>query len=407
MPVPNLTLKTMDFKPVVFNPVQYTIEPNDGTAMARSLQTVIAQEKESNANLIDSLNKATAYRNALDPSEYEWFKEEFDKNLDIAYEQFELGRTGTAFNLAMKGARDLAHSTDLQNKVAVNAARTKERERINQSFPNDPYMMRYWDYRNQYSYNGTPNWTPDWIPNSSINLQNLQSLAFQMTSEDAQSIANEKQGSNITFIDSNGEPTDDISEAVGLYSKSSGGKSDSESYHKKSKEDIEKTFRNLLKNKQISASLHQEFNILDYNYNYLKDRSEDLNLSEQDREQAKKELDELSDALKNENGQIIRDYDIWLEKNVISMFENMEYYNTAESHQRSNDINYGDTLFYNNRQKQLNNDAIIPEAEDVTVQGTPGSFTYILSNWEKTASYYEKYFTNKTQIPYRTDYIEQ
>lgn len=374
--IPSMSLKVAPLQFATFTPTQYTSQSPDATLLSKSLLTQEAREKEASQSM-DSIDTALAgIRSGLNVAEHDWLDTKANEIRTEIDDQIALGNYQSAIRIAQQSARNLKRDTDLQNKITVNQLYNQERNRV-QSMGVDALTQRYWDYRNQYSYNGTADWKPSWTPVKDISLANLQGLAAQLTAEDAKSIATGGGGHNEILIDYEGNETKDLSQAVGVKQTNTNSWSNSNSSHTKSKEDIEKTFRALLADSNVSTALGQKFDVSLWAYNDYVTRSEDMSLSERDRKYAAEEARRLKSELVDENGIIITDYNDWIEKKVIPMFKNMEYYNTATSEQSTKGVNYGDALFSQNTQRLNNKDAIVSEAEDVEVQGTSGLFNYM------------------------------
>lgn len=388
--IPSMSLKVAPLQFATFTPTQYTVQSPDPTLLSKSLLTQEAREKEASQSM-DAIDTALAgIRSGLNVAEHDWLDAKANEIRTEIDDQIALGNYQSAIRIAQQSARDLKRDTDLQNKITVNQLYNQERNRV-KSMGVDALTEKYWDYRNQYSYNGTADWKPSWTPVKDISLANLQGLAAQLTAEDAKSISSGHSNTSETLIDSEGNVTTDLTQAVGVRQTNSSSSSSSKSSHTKSKEDIEKTFRALLADSNVSTALGQKFDVSLWAYNDYIAKSNDMSLSEKDRNYAAEEARRLESELKDENGSIIRDYNRWIEKKVIPMFKNMEYYNTAISEQSSKGINYGNSLFAGNIKRLNNKDVVVAEAE-VEVQGTPGIFSYKYITPEYKASNFNSYF---------------
>lgn len=389
--IPTMSLKVAPMQFATFTPTQYTAQSPDATLLPKSLLTQEAREKEAFQSM-DAIDTAlTGIRSGLNVAEHDWLDSKANKIRKDIDDQIALGNYQSAIRIAQQSARDLRRDTDLQNKVNVNQLYNQERNRV-QSMGIDALTQRYWDYRNQYSYNGTADWKPSWTPVKDISLANLQGLAAQLTAEDVKSISRGSSNTTQTLMDSNGNVTKDLSEAVGTRQSNSSGFSRSNSNHTKSKEDIERTFRALLADSNVSTALKQKFDVSYWAYTDYDARSKDMSLSEQDRQYATEEAERLKSELVDENGIIITDYNTWINKKVIPMFENMEYYNTAVSNQSSEGVEYSSALFTRNVNELNAKDAVVPEAEETTVYGTPGIFKYKFDFTPWTSGDFNKFF---------------
>ena len=389
--IPSMSLKVAPLQFATFTPTQYTSQAPDSTLLAKSLSMQESRGKESNQNM-DAIDTALAsIRSNLNVAEHDWLDNKANEIRKEIDDQIALGNYQSAIRIAQQSARDLKRDTDLQNKMKVNQLYEQER---NNAFSSgiDPLTKKYWDYRNTYSYNGTADWKPSWTPVKDISLSNLQGLAAQLTAEDVQSISSKNHNTNEILMDSYGNQTTDVPNAVDVRQTISTTSGSSKTYHKKSKEDIEKTFMALLADSNVKTALGQKFDVSLWAYKDYDAKSKDMSLSETDRAYAAEEARRLKSELVDENGILISDYDTWVTKKVIPMFKNMEYYNTAKSTESSTEINYGSGLFTFNKQKLNNQDADVTEAEDVEVSGTSGIFKYINVPEKQSSSYYDYLF---------------
>ncbi|AXF52165.1 MAG: hypothetical protein [crAssphage sp. isolate ctcc615] len=372
--IPTMSLKTAPIQYAAFTPTQYTAQTADPTLLARSLQLQEAREKEANQNM-DIIDTALGeIRNRLNVAEHDWLSDKANNIRKKIDDQIALGNYQSAIRIAQQEARDLKRDEDLQNKVTVNRLYQQERQKV-QSMNIDTLTKRRWDALNKYSYNGTADWKADWTPVADINLSNLQNLAAQMTAADAKSKSWQKSGSNEILIDENGKETTDLTKAVGIQQKTSTGRGGSNSFNMKTKEDMESTLRALLEDSNVNLSLAQKYDTTYWGYEDALTRSEDISLSETERRQAALDANRLKKQITDKNGIIIKDYDDWVNKKVITMFENMEYNHTTESTSESDGIDYSNALFARNKQAQNNNDSKIPE-EDLATKGTQTQTMY-------------------------------
>lgn len=391
--IPSMSLKVAPLQFATFTPTQYTSQASDSTLLAKSLLAQESREKEANQTM-DAIDATLAgIRNNLNVAEHNWLDNKAGEIRNAIDTQISLGNYQSAIRIAQQSARDLNRDTDLQNKRKVNQLYEQERNRI-QSLGVDTLTQKYWDYRNPYSYNGTADWKPSWTPVKDVSLANLQGLATQLTAEDVKSISSGSATKSHILIDEKGNDTTDLSQAVGIKQTNVSSSKSSRTIHKKSKEDIEETFRALLVDSNVSTALGQKFDVTLWAYDDYVAKSNDTSLSEQDREYAAKEAERLKSELTDDNGLIIRDYNTWIEKKVIPMFKNMEYYNTATSSEKTSEVDYSSGLFSSNSNRQSANDAHV-SGEDVYTWGPPIIYprTYTPKNW--TTKPFDELFKNQ------------
>lgn len=341
--IKELSLKAAPLQFAAFTPMQYTMETADPTLLAKSLTMQEAREKESKdtMDLIDT--SINAYKEQLNVNEHGWLKEKADKiRNDIDY-QIDLGNYQTAIRLAKDAAKDFKRDEDLSNKMKVNEIYTKQRDKI-QSGNYSQYLKNYWDYRNQYSYNGTADWKPNWNPVAELSVNATVNLVNSLTSEDAQSNSAGWSRNGETMIDKNGNAMSAkaytaFKDAILSVSSNSGGSS-SRSVREKSKARLEKTFRDLLDVDDVRDSFSQYYEIRKWNLDEFDRKANDMSLSETDRQSARKQADALRKDFTDKNGIIISDYDTWIDDKVIPLLSNIAYRNTSTSSESRSGFGY-------------------------------------------------------------------
>lgn len=368
--IPTLSLKSIQFAPNTFTPVSYTPIETDGSLLAKSLQQQEARDVASNSELSKIAQTLVSTRALLNDAELDWFDQYSDDIQNRIKAEVDAGNFQSAIKFAQQEAYNLANNRDLQNKIAVNAAYQKELQQVESNARLDDATKRRWKALNQYNYTGGRTWKESWTPLDDIDISNLQRLAVAMTAEDAQSTFWQTSKGTPELVDVDGNVTTDISKAVGINSKTSTGRGGGESTHIKTKEDITKTFKSLLADTNVKRKLMQKYDTSFWDYEDCLARSKDMNLSETERNQASLDAIRLKQELTNEDGILIKDYDTWVEKKVISMFENTEYYNSARSSSKSDDMSYSDSRFKANLTKYTNDATKVIEETEVGVRGT-------------------------------------
>ena len=368
--ITTMSLKAAPLQFATFTPTQYTPQVADSTLLAKSLTQQEVREKEARDSLSRIDGATNELRARLNAADYDWFSNTIDEKQKAIDEQIDLGNFQTAIRLSRDFARDITRDKELQNRVLANQSYEKEKQKIT-SMSIDPLTKRRWEAENKYSYNGTSEWTASWTPVNDISLSSLQSLAAQMTAEDAHSSSTQSSSSSEVLLDENNKVTSDPTKAVSSKSSSSSS-SKSYSSHTKSTEDITKTFRNLLADSNISLALVQKFDNTVWGYNDALQRSTDTSLSEEERRKAALEANALKKQITDSNGIIINDYDTWLTEKVIPMFSNMSYHNTASSSGSSSGYSYsglggGSGLYKDNPGLTPN---FVTVSETATVKGT-------------------------------------
>lgn len=371
--ITTMSLKEAPFQFATFNPVEYVStykpETTNYSLLSHAYQLQENREKEANDKMTKIDATLNQLREELNVSDHSWLSGKSKEIQDRIDTQIALGNYQSAIRIANEEAKGILRDEELNNRRSANRVYEKEKQRV-ESMSIDPLTKRRWLAENKYSYDGTATWKPLWTPVNDISIASLQSMAFQMTPEDATSSSTEFSSSKETWYDDEGKVTTDPSKVSKSKTvSSSGGKSYSS--HKKSKEAMETTFRRLLADSNISLALLQKHSTYVWAYNYLDKRRTDMSLSEEERKIAEAEFNVLAKEITDENGMIIDDYNNWIDSKVIPMFANMEYHNTASG--SSSGYGVSQELFKSNPDSPNNSNnsgyTSIPEA---SVSGSPG-----------------------------------
>lgn len=373
--IPTMSLKEVPFQFATFTPAEYTStykpETVNYSLLSHAYQLQENREKEANDKMTKIDATLNQLREELNVADYDWLSGKSKEIQDRIDTQIALGNYQSAIRIANEEAKGILRDEELNNRRSANKTYEKEKQRV-ASMNIDPLTKRRWDAENKYSYNGTAEWEPTWDVVDDISIASLQNMAAQMTAEDAHSSNRQWSHSGETFYDEKGNAIKNVAKGIDStkYSKtSSSGGSTGSSTHKKSKEDMTKSFKALLADSKISLSLNQKHDTLIWGYNDALKRSEDISLSEEERRVAKSEANALKNQITDKNGIIIDDYDKWLDAKVISMFENMEYYNTATTSSNHSSYNYGGGAGLSNNSKNSNN-PYTDVTETTTVKGS-------------------------------------
>lgn len=351
MAIPNITLKTIDFKPSIrFTPTEYKSSRPDATILPKSLQTQEARETQARTNKTAITEKFSELRPDLDKSELSWLDAEEDRINNNIKTQIDLGNTESAIRMAQEEADNLAGNKSLQYKVLANKQRQEWLKGIN-SQTRSALSKRYIEALNPYYDDGTGTWKPQFAPEYEVDIVGLQQLAANLTP--VRSKSNQKEGDNNIFVDSDGNtvnvnnlnPAQLVSKMLtgdaNLFGAGTTSKYDS--YSMKTSEDMRKLFTDILSEGKIARALHFKFNEQLWGYQEAERLLNDPNLTEAQRIQAQSDIDEFDKLMKDENG--IRytpsQYEKWLQDKVVSAFVHMEYKNTQHSESSHMGYNVG------------------------------------------------------------------
>lgn len=372
--IPTMSLKEVPFQFATFTPAEYTSTYKPETVnyglLSQAYQLQENREKEANDKMTKIDATLNQLREELNVADYNWLSEKSKKIQNRIDTQIALGNYQSAIRIANEEAKGILRDEELNNRRSANKAYEKEKQRV-ASMNIDPLTKRRWDAENKYSYNGSAEWKPTWDVVDDISIASLQNMAAQMTAEDAHSSNRQWSSSGETFYDSNGNAIQNVATGINFtkYSKtSSSGGSSGTSTHKKSKEDITKTFKDLLVDSKISLGLKQKYYTIVWGYNDALKRSKDASLSLEAKSEAEAEANILKNQISDKNGIIIKDYDEWVNAKVIPMFSNMEYHNTATTSSNQSSYSYGGVGSSNNNNNNNNNYTNVTET--VTIEGS-------------------------------------
>lgn len=317
----------MDFKPIEFKAVQYTPQIADSKLLAQSLERQEARENKANAGLAgldESLNKIRQGLNVEEQAAFDLRANEIRNSIAA---EIDAGNYQSAIRFAQQQGRELAADSTLLDKIETN----RQREEIWKKIDNDSSLSsitkQRWLEENPYVFNGRGEWKPISMPTKHFSFTDIQRFAEGITAEDSWSTGNTINNTRQILYDANGNLTN-AENAKYIGESITANRSSSFSVHQKTKEDIRKTFNDLLNNNDIRASLLQDFK--DYTWAYNKA----INSNNVD------DIEHYKNLLYDKKGIRITDFNKWLEEKVIPMFENMEYRRTTQESGRTDSVDY-------------------------------------------------------------------
>ena len=203
--IPTLRLNAIDFKPIVFKPIQYQAAQPDQQLMPRSLQIQEPRTEKARSN-IDAIDTAfSQLRNALDVSEHEWLDKRATEIREKLNEQAALGNTETVIRVAFQEAQNLKTDREIADKISVNTKRQQAIQQINSNNRLSDASKRRFKSINEYSYKGNSEWEPIWNPTTEYTPQNIIDIAAQHTAADSGGYTTNK--SIETLLDKEGKVT--------------------------------------------------------------------------------------------------------------------------------------------------------------------------------------------------------
>lgn len=285
-----------------------------------------------------------------------------------------------------------------KNVAAINSAYKNyenERKAIKDSSKYDELTKQYWEAKNPFDLNlfddsgnviNNQVWKSKWTPLEDINISNLQNLAAQMTAaQHGETSFN--AGNKITYMDREGNPTNDRTKAVNVYSVSKRNSS-SKSFNKKLAESMEKTFNNILNDSNITLQLKQKLDVQRWAYDFYSQKALDESLTEDERNKYRIEAELIKENITDSNGIIYGDdkFKDWVKGTIFPQFKNMEYNNiTTSTTEGESQLSEG--VMNNNLRKTTPNYNFVEETHTL---GVPVEKSYIM-DWNKQDTNAETY----------------
>lgn len=390
--IPTLSLKAAPIQFAEFKPIQYTPQIADNTLLAKSLSMQEARAKEARTTLNNTDTLLSGIRNAINSEEYDWFENQANDIRKKIDEQIALGNTETAIRFAQEAGRDLARSTDMQNKVKANAIYQQELNKI-KSGAFSEITKRRWEDTNKYYDNGTGNWKAEnFIPVKDISVSDVWANAVAKTPTRTNTKSDNKSNTSQQLVDINGRPVNaTINETIngkttkivnnnvlGSLSTTTTSSNWSSGYSSKSKEDIMNIFNDLMNDPNIFAGVKQQYDNLVWLYDKSKSIIDNPNSTSEQIKQAKTDLLTAQSSLEDKDGFLHKDDDyfkIWVQKQADRYAEHSKFYNTSSSKGTGNSTTYGDVFSPINDTRMQNYVTELSPGAEGTVNGPSITFT--------------------------------
>lgn len=390
--IPTMTLKTAPIQFAEFKPTQYTPQIADSTLLAKSLSIQEARAKEARTILGNTDTLLNGIRNAINPEEYTWFENQANDIRKKIDDQIALGNTETAIRFAQEAGRDLARSTDMQNKVRANTIYQQELNKV-KSGAYSELTKRRWEDTNTYYDNGTGDWKAEnFIPVKDISVSDVWANAVAKTPTRSKSSSGNKSNTSQTLVDNNGRPINAFTKEIvdgksgtiindnvlDVAKTTTTSSSWSSGYTSKSKEDIMNIFNDLMSDPNIYAGVKQQYDNLVWLYDKSTSIINNPNSTPEQIKQAKTDLDTAQASLEDKDGFLHKNDDyfkIWVQKQANRYAEHSKFYNTSSSSGSSNGTTYGDIFTSINTNRAQNYVTELSPGADGTVQGPGITFT--------------------------------
>lgn len=357
--------------------------------------------------------KATIGNLKLNEAEDKW-KSDYIQNIeDRIASSAMFGDMSQTYETAVNVAGDVASDPALKGRVEANEKREKELTVINQRNDLDPLTKQRWEDENKYYYEdkkdengkiiGGSVWTPKFNPVADINIPQYEALAASMVAE--RSGGSSSQKTRQTLLDKEGNVTTDFNKADDVkLTKTTGGGS---TYHKKQETELIDTWNRLIaQDSNLTVALKQKYDTYIWAVNREREKSNNPELSPEERATAKANADFYESKLKDKNGFVYTDVDAWSKATIIPQFKHMAYNNVQSNSVNSETFNES---FFANKRANAANIALAEKlgfvGEDVAVLGSPITVKLIDNFKPSSIEEFKSLFTtDNTQL---TDYIKR
>lgn len=351
MAIQTLSLKTAPLQFAEFKPVVYQQQVADKNILRDSLSRVEARRREANASKDSYIASVNAIRDVLDPSEYAGFDEEFKNVSNRIGELIELGDSGEAIHLANTVGRDMATDPKWKNKAQVKAQRDEWlKEAKSSGF--DSVTIRRMEEENPYYDDNTGKFNHGTY-NKVIPFSDIINMAVGRTPNRQSSNTTSTTTSGDTFSKDGKTTTNPLTKdktldtSASLLYSSSTSKTNGVNITELKEEDMYNTFKQLITEPSVNASLRQQFSDMQWLYAKSNSILEDPTASERDKLQAERDKQTALDMLQGEDGFLIlgnendeETFDAWVENNAKKYFKNAAYRHVSTQTSKTDTIDY-------------------------------------------------------------------
>lgn len=392
------------FTPVQFKGADYTPQQADMKFLANSLAQQQARKDEANKNYANMNVELGKIEDLLhnDAETKEWFNNYKAEKLQPLMEEIDAGNYGNAINNAVKSAGEIFSDSRILGRIRSNKIYEEEKKKIDNDNNLDKLTKQRWADVNNYYYNdiyndngdviGGDEWQASFNPVADVNLETLQSLAFQLTSEeskqtssnDTKDVLVDKFGNEIDEewgIGRNDEETRLLSDA--LFKQAAGvkttlNKQGTYAYRKKDYDKLTRVWNRIIdEDPSRLTALKQKYDTYIWALNKADKRRNDSNLSEEERIRADKDYAIYKERLTDKNGFIYDTMDDWAKATIIPGFKDLAYNIKTSTSART--VNYNDAYLNNKQISEANKEvATYSVVEDTSVSGNKSTFA---SSW--------------------------
>lgn len=115
--IPQMRLKTSEFKPSTFTPSQYKPIQSDPSILQRSFERQEQRANQANQALLDLINICSQLKSQMPPSELEWYNNFADSICDYVENQIQIGNTQTAYRIAMENKSGIRNNPNVRYRI--------------------------------------------------------------------------------------------------------------------------------------------------------------------------------------------------------------------------------------------------------------------------------------------------
>lgn len=351
MSTQNITLKTAPFQFGNFTPLQYQPQVADTGILRDSLTKIESRRREANATNDEYINKMNTIRNALDPSEYANFDEEFKNISNKIGELIDLGDSGEAIRLANTLGRDMAKDPKWMNKAKVKEQRDKWLQDAKAAGYSE-LTLRRMESENPYYDDGSGTFKHGTY-HRVIPVADMLNITVGKTRTRHTGTSSTRETTGPTFSKDGkliSNPLSDnntLDPNAKLLYESSSTTSNTSNVTELNKEDLYNTFKELSKTNEFNFSLRQLYTDNQWLYTEAERILNDPNASEKDKKQAMQDKQSALAAIGDENGFIPADdinnedvFNKWVDRFAKQYFKVVSYRHTDTGSTTRRGISY-------------------------------------------------------------------
>lgn len=333
--IPTMSLKTMQFTPAGFTPLQYNFTPADMTTLERAMsqrEARMNQAYQTKGSIDTALGQI---EKALNPAESKWFAD-YKNNINNQINQrMDAGDYGDAYRKAVSLAGDVAKDDALIGRINAQEEYKKkitEAENRKNNGTVTKEAFNWWLAHNQYKYE------PGEIHDGKELVGKLADLTplydridFDKEALLAAQMVEEEAGSSTT--------SNSWSKGNSDGSGSAGSAKNSLEYHRKKQERIVEVLKARLSSQEKKNQLQQEYDVTDWSIKQevdkLNSEINNPNISSEDKANLEQQIQEQKASFYRNGSKIT--YDDWLKEKIDeSVFaKNLSYDRQSTVHETS------------------------------------------------------------------------